>query len=257
MSDKTLPIETFDIQMISDFFNLLERQGPGSPEMTIHALSYIDNLPDNAKIADLGCGNGGQTITLAENVKGHITALDLFTDFIQKLKDRIKENDLEDKISAIEGSMDDLPFAEGELDLIWCEGAIYNIGFEEGLKYWHKYLKQDGYVVVSEASWFTPTRPDEIQKFWDDNYPGIDIISTKVRQMEEAGYMAVTHFILPESCWLEDFYAPMPEASDKFLKKYNHSKAAVEFIKMSDAEIALYKKYKQYYGYVFYIGKKI
>jgi hypothetical protein len=40
--------------------------------------------------------------------------------------------------------MDDLPFKEEELDLIWSEGAIYNIGFEKGLREWRKYLKKMG-----------------------------------------------------------------------------------------------------------------
>ena len=43
--------------------------------------------------------------------------------------------------------MDALPFGEEELDMIWCEGAIYNIGFERGLKEWRKYLKPGGYIT--------------------------------------------------------------------------------------------------------------
>ncbi|EFK07292.1 conserved hypothetical protein [delta proteobacterium NaphS2] len=36
-----------------------------------------------------------------------------------------------------------------------------------------------------------------------------------------------------------------------------HNKAAVEFIENQRHEAQLYYKYKAYYGYVFYIGKKI
>ena len=60
-----------------------------------------------------------------------------------------------------------------ELDLIWCEGAIYNIGFERGLNEWRRFIKPGGYLVVSEASWFTWERPTEIQKFWQVAYPEI------------------------------------------------------------------------------------
>lgn len=62
--------------------------------------------------------------------------------------------------------MDNLPFREEELDLIWSEGAIYNIGFERGLNEWRKYLKTGGYIAVSEISWFTEQRPAEIHNFW-------------------------------------------------------------------------------------------
>ena len=85
------------------------------------------------------------------------------------------------------GSMDDLPFAEEELDLIWSEGAIDNIGFARGIDEWRKFLKPGGFLAVSEASWFTRERPEEIDRYWHDAYPEIDLVSTKVGQMEQAG----------------------------------------------------------------------
>jgi len=72
--------------------------------------------------------------------------------------------------------MDDLPFKEGEFDLIWSEGAIYNIGFENGLKKWKDYLKAGCYLSVSEITWITQTRPEE---FWKAEYPEVDKLLTK------------------------------------------------------------------------------
>lgn len=57
----------FDANLICDFFLNTERQGPGSPEVTFKALSFIDNLTDNSLIVDIGCGTGGQTMVLARN----------------------------------------------------------------------------------------------------------------------------------------------------------------------------------------------
>ena len=36
------------------------------------------------------------------------------------------------------------------LDLIWSEGAIYNIGFEQGVRDWRPFLKEGGVLVASE-----------------------------------------------------------------------------------------------------------
>jgi hypothetical protein len=44
----------------------LERQGPGSPEVTIKALSFPDNHNTNFRVADLACGTGGQTMILGK-----------------------------------------------------------------------------------------------------------------------------------------------------------------------------------------------
>jgi SAM-dependent methyltransferase len=153
--------------------------------------------------------------------------------------------------------MDNLPFQEEELDMFWSEGAIYNIGFERGLNEWRKFLKPGGYVAVTEASWFTDERPEEINQFWEDAYPEIDTIPNKVAQMQKAGYIPVATFILPENCWTEHFYALQVSAQETFLKKHAGNQAAEDLVANERHEAQLYAKYKAYYGYVFYIGKKI
>lgn len=257
MSNENKSIHEFDFQLICEYFANIERQGPGSPETTIKALSFIDNLTEHSHIADIGCGTGGQTMILAQHTPGHITGLDLFPDFINIFNRNAKELNLQKRVEGIIGSMDKLPFKKEELDLIWSEGAIYNIGFQKGLNEWRKYLKTGGYIAVSEVSWFTDERPNEINNFWMDAYPEIDTIPNKILQMQKAGYIPVACFILPENCWTENFYAPQVEAQKDFLQKYAGNKAAEEFIANQRHETQLYYKYKEFYGYVFYIGKKI
>lgn len=76
----------------------------------------------------------------------------------------------------IVGFMDDFFFWNEELDLIWLEGVIYNIGFEWGLNEWCKYLKKGGYFVVFECLWFMDECLVEINDFWMDVYFEIDMI---------------------------------------------------------------------------------
>lgn len=250
-------IHEFDFRLICEYFSSIERQGPGSPEVTIQALSFIDGLSDESRIADLGCGTGGQTMVLAQQAPGQITGIDLFPNFINLFNRNAEHLNLKDRVKGIVGTMDNLPFQEEELNLIWSEGAIYNIGFERGLNEWRKFLKPGGYVAVSEASWFTDERPAEIEKFWQDAYPEIDTIPNKVAVMQKAGYIPVATFILPENCWTEHFFAPQIEAQEIFLKKYAGNQTAEKLIEYARHEAQLYAKYKAYYGYVFYIGKKI
>lgn len=257
MSNKNKSINDFDFNLICEYFALVERQGPGSPEITLKALSFIDNLTNDACIADLGCGTGGQTMTLAQYVSGQVTGLDLFPDFIHIFNCNAERLRLQDRVKGISGSMDHLPFEKESLDLIWSEGAIYNIGFERGLNEWKRYLKKDGYIAVSEASWFTNERPDEITDFWMANYAEIDTIPNKVHQMQNAGYIPVATFVLPENCWTEHFYAPCHKAQKAFLEKYAGNEMAEELIAGQRHEESLYHKYKTFYGYVFYIGRKI
>jgi SAM-dependent methyltransferase len=256
MSNENKSIHEFDFNLICEYFASVERQGPGSPEMTIKALSFIDNLTSDSRIADIGCGTGGQTMVLAQNAPGQITGIDLFPKFIDLFNENASKLNLQDSVKGLVGSMDNLPFQPAELDLIWSEGAIYNIGFERGINEWRQYLKTGGYLAVSEASWFTSERPAEIDDFWKDAYPEINTIPNKVTQMQNAGYIPVASFILPENCWIENFYMPLVKAREIFLQKYAGNKTAEEFIASELNETQLYSKYKEFYGYVFYIGKK-
>ncbi|MEZ4598464.1 MAG: class I SAM-dependent methyltransferase [Syntrophotaleaceae bacterium] len=257
MSDDKRSIHEFDFSLICEYYAYLERQGPGSPDVTLKALSFIDNLNNESKIVDLGCGTGGQTMVLARHAPGQITGIDLFADFIEIFNANCQTLNLQDRVSGIVGSMDKLPFQQEELDLIWSEGAIYNIGFEQGLKEWHGFLKKGGFVAVSEASWLTEERPAEIDAFWKDAYPEIDVISRKVEQMQKAGYVPMATFVLPENCWIDNFYMPQVWVQERFLKKHSGNKTAEELVENQRHEAELYYKYKDFYGYVFYIGKKI
>uniref|UniRef100_UPI003217BF43 class I SAM-dependent methyltransferase n=1 Tax=uncultured Draconibacterium sp. TaxID=1573823 RepID=UPI003217BF43 len=257
MSNENKSIHEFDINLICEYFSNIERQGPGSPEITLKALSFIDNLSEKSRIADIGCGTGGQTMVLAQHTPGEITGIDLFPKFINLFNSNARQFNLQKRVKGIVGSMDELPFQQEEIDLMWSEGAIYNIGFERGLREWHKFIKTGGYIAVSEVSWFTDERPAEINDFWMDAYPEINTIPNKVKQLQHAGYIPVATFILPETCWTEHFYAPQVSAQKYFLKKHTGNKVAEDFIANQRHEEKLYNKYKAFYGYVFYIGKKI
>jgi len=257
MENEQSSVHEFDVDLICEYFSGLERQGPGSPEVTMRALSFTGNLSDESKIADLGCGTGGQTMILAHNTKGTITALDRFPGFVDKLNTNAGILGLQDRVKGIVGPMDNLPFKNDEFDLIWSEGAIASIGFEKALNYWKGFLKKGGFLAVSYESWYTGERPAEIEKWWVDAVPEIDTIGNNICIMEKAGYVPLAAFALPESCWIDTYFIPQKTRQEEFLKKYAGNKTVEAFIAFMRKEAELYSKYKQYYGYVFYIGKKI
>lgn len=258
MSNEYKDIHEFDFSLICEYFSNVERQGPGSPEATIKALGFINNLTPRSLIVDLGCGTGGQTMTLAQNAPGEITGIDLFPDFISIFNRNARMLDLSNRVKGIIGSMAEaLPFEQESLDLIWSEGAIYNIGFERGMNEWRQYLKKNGYIAVSEVSWLTNKRPGKIHDFWMEHYPEIDMICNKVAQMQNAGYVPVATFVLPENCWTEHYFAPCDKIQEAFIEKHAGNPTVRDFIAGQRQERELFHKYKEFYGYVFYIGKKI
>ena len=253
MADKELSM----IDLIIETHVGLERQGPGSSEMTAKALGFLNDLNDISRALDLGCGTGGQTMVLAQNITGSIIGVDLFPDFIEVFNDNAKRLGFEDRVSGIVGSMDDLSFQKGEFDLIWSEGAIDNIGFEKGLGYWHDFLKKNGHIAVTCPSWIADECPAEIEKFWSEASHKLNTVGESISIMQKAGYSFVASFVLPEKCWTDNYFGPREAAEKALSEKYPGNKTVEAYIQEDNYEVELYSKYKQYYGYVFYIGKKV
>jgi len=246
-----------ELELIIDLHKDSERQGPGSEKDTLKALDFL-NLPTDQymKVADIGCGSGGQTISLAKKINGQLIAVDLFPEFLNELLEKSKNLGFANKIVTLEKSMDDLPFNEGEFDLIWSEGAIYSIGFEKGIKKWKDYLKVGGYLAVSDITWITQSRPKEIEDFWVAEYPEVATASNKIKQLENHGYTLVGYFYLSQNSWIETYYKPMQSRFEKFLERNNNSELARKVVENNQAEIDLYQKFKDYYSYGFYIARK-
>ena len=235
----------------------LERQGPGSSEAVEQALGFLKPLNQFSKIADLGCGTGGQTLLLAKYLSGTIIGLDMFSDFIDKLNENARKMKLDNRVTGIIGSMEKLPFQTKSLDLIWSEGAIDNIGFKEGLSHWHGFLKKGGFIAVTCPSWLTDERPNVVERFWNDAGSQLETISDNIKIMQKCGYQFVASFALPQKCWTENYFIPREKAINKLLEKYAGNKIMMEYAEQNRYETELYSKYSQHYGYVFYIGKVI
>ncbi|WP_028575268.1 class I SAM-dependent methyltransferase [Desulfonatronovibrio hydrogenovorans] len=247
-----------DYKLLIDLHKQGYRQAPGGDAQTEFAikLAMIDQTAP-LKIADIGCGTGASTLVLARLLNAQITAVDFLQDFLDLLNQKAENAGVADRISTLACSMDDLPFADEELDVIWSEGAIYNIGFEKGLAEWRRFLKPGGLLVVSEVTWLTDSRPAELQEHWDSEYPEINLASAKIRVLEKQGYSPIGYFVLPEHCWLDEYYRPMQARFDDFLNRNKNSEEAREIVDAEQQEIDLYERYKNHISYGMYLARKL
>lgn len=251
-------IKMNELELLFDLHKDAYRQGPGGDAETEKAIALAD-LDQKAplKIADIGCGTGASTLTLARLLNAKITAVDFLQDFIDILTRRAKSAGVEDKIAPLCASMEKLPFEDEEFDLIWSEGAIYNMGFEKGVVNWNRYLKPNGLLVVSEITWLTSSRPSELEAHWSSEYPEINTASGKFKVLEKHGYSPIGYFALPEHCWLDNYYRPISKNINAFLSRNGDSEAVRTIVDAERREIELYKKYKEYFSYGVYIAKKV
>uniref|UniRef100_UPI00040EBE93 class I SAM-dependent methyltransferase n=1 Tax=Methylohalobius crimeensis TaxID=244365 RepID=UPI00040EBE93 len=183
--------------------------------------------------------------------------MDFLPEFLDELQSRANDHGVADRITTLNCSMDALPFEEGDFDVIWSEGAVYNMGFEAGVSVWSRFLKPRGKLIVSEITWLSATRPAELQSHWEIEYPEIDLASAKIGILERHGYSPQGYFALPVHCWLENYYRPLQSRFDAFLQRHGRSDQAKAVVEAEQHEIALYEKYRDYYSYGVYVAKQV
>lgn len=247
-----------DLELMVDFYLHIPRQGPGSLKETIKAIDYTGlRSMKKLKIADIGCGTGAQTLTLAEKLNGNITAVDLFPEFLNVLRENARKAGYQNRITTDIQSMDKLPYENSSFHLIWSEGAVYIMGFEQGLKCWKPLIRKGGYLVVSEISWFTESRPKELDRYWGNVYKEMDTMENKEKLILKHGYELVASFKMPEYCWIDNYYNPIRDYMPSYIGKYPEEKVAKDLKEELENEIDMYEKYKEHYGYAFYIARKL
>ena len=236
-----------------EIFELLPRQGPGDDASTKKAFQKLTELPKSPEILDIGCGVGKQTMTLAKLTSGKITALDNHSPFIEILKRNISQAGYSSRVKCVVGDMASMDFVDKSFDLIWSEGSVFIMGFENALKSWRRLLRPGGYMAVSELVWFKEDAPKEIKDFFAKEYPPMKHYKHIYHIIESAGYKMVDYFPLPDRSWWTDYYTPTEKVIAEMKVKYKGNNDAQPTFDALQREMDMHKKYRKYYGYGFYI----
>ncbi|MGC9526487.1 MAG: class I SAM-dependent methyltransferase [Limnospira sp.] len=231
----------------------LVREAPGGDEYTRKAFQMLPPL-SKPNILDVGCGPGAHTLELARLTDGTITAIDTHQPYLDRLQAAAEAAGFQDRITGLNQTMSSLPFPRSHFDLIWAEGSIYIIGFETGLTDWKLCLKPDGYLVVSELVWLRENPPSEVAEFWGENYPGMKQLAQVPEMISRCGYQLLDHFTIPETGWT-DYYDGVESRINTLSDIYNNDDEAREVLEMERQEIEMYRKYKDWYGYEFFVMK--
>lgn len=112
------------------------------------------------RILDLACGTGDFSIALAKNAAPGttVTGLDLSEGMLKVMEEKVAAAGLSGSISARQGNCEEMPFADGEFDVVSISFGIRNFeNREAALREILRVLRPGGRLVILELS--TPTIP--------------------------------------------------------------------------------------------------
>jgi SAM-dependent methyltransferase len=228
----------------------MDKLSPGDDSITLYVLR---SLPQHRfeVVVDAGCGAGRQTLVLANELGTPIEAVDSYQPFLNRLKRRAEEKGLAHLVQTHCMDMKNIPSVFPGVDLLWAEGAAYNIGFANALTTWAKAIRPDAFAVISELCWLREQISDVVADFFRSGYPNMQSVPQNIAIAEEAGYKIFDIYTLPKEAWMKDYYDVL-EPRAKFLA--NHSDVAVkDFAVETLKEIETFKISEDSYGYVFYV----
>jgi hypothetical protein len=105
-------------------------------------------------------------------------------------------------------------------------------------------------------TWLQQDPPEEINRYWQEMYPGICTIEDNIKHITAGGYLLIDYFPLPEDAWWIEYYRPLEKRIQKLRKKYNAVDDSLKVLDEEQREIEMFKKYNRWYGSVFFIMQK-
>ena len=244
-------------EIFFEVYETLPRQGPGNRACAVKALDMCKELPPEPAVLDLGCGVGAQTLYLAELTAGSIVAVDSHAPSIDRLCRTLSERGLSHRVRPIAGDMAHLDLPNNSFDLVWSEGALYNLGIEPALRICHDLLRPGGYLAFTDAVWRTANPPPAVRTAFEADYPTMGRVPDVLAVIAKCGFSIIGHFTLPEEAWWDDFYTPMQHRIGDLRVKYADDGEAISVLDQIAQEPVMHRRHADCYGYEFFVARRV
>ncbi|MCP3981962.1 MAG: methyltransferase domain-containing protein [bacterium] len=238
-----------------ELYGNLPRAGPGDDASTRRAFEMLQPLAPRPRILDLGCGPGAQTLELLRRSDGTVIAFDLLETMIARVRAAVTAAGFAARVEAVQGDMHRLEFPTASFDVVWSEGAIYNLGFENGLKRVRELVRPGGFVAVTEPVWLVHDPPEEAVEFWRE-YPEIADVATKLETVSRCGYEPLGEFVLPDASWTEAYYDPLMRRVEELTPEWETIPDARSVLEEARAETSVFARHSASYSYAFFVMRR-
>jgi len=212
----------------NEYFEIRDNCRKGLLKYLSKALTMLP-IPKEPKILDVGCGTGVPTLLLTEKFKGHITATDTDTISLNRLKKKIVELNLTDRISVMSCSLFDIE--KSQFDLIIAEGLLNVVSFQKGFLRMLKLLKRNRFLIIHD-------------EYRNQN--------EKIKFIERNNCKLLDSFVLNEQIWWNDYYKCLEEEISS-----ESNKRLLKLFKPDMQEIDAFRKDSSQFKSVYFVIEKM
>lgn len=231
----------------------MEKLGPGSDDETLQMLHRLSRDRFDV-VVDAGCGAGRQTMVLIEELQSLVHAVDSHEPFLQILRRRASQANAAHLLQVHCMDMRDIASRFAAIDLLWSEGAAYNIGFANALASWSRSIRPGGLAVVSELAWLAEDIPASAREFFASAYPDMRLTTENAGIAEDAGYEVLATQTVSREAWTDGYYDLLKPRARALA---DHADESVrQFARETLTEIDVFEAAHGSYGYVFYLLRR-
>ncbi len=191
---------------------------------------------DGPHILDLGCGSGVPSIAILQITNGHILAIDSDKESINRFRQKISTLGCEDRITVVHGSVFSADIKEDFFDIIVAEGLFNIIGFEKGLSFFSKFLKENGFFLIHDDC---------------GNY------EKKLSIIAKYHYRIINEIILHEDVWGEEYVNCLDLKIRAYEKEHADREDLQGMFKSEKSEIEMYRNDPSNFRSRYYILQKL
>lgn len=229
---------------------------PGGEDFLKNAAETV-NLNKEMKILEVGASAGFGSIFLAKNYGVSVTATDINPAWIPIIRERVKSEKVNRKITAGAEDVLKMSFRKGTFDAVLANGVLYLTDKAGALRQINRVLKKDGLVILGDPVWISDNAPLSLRRVLEVDGAEILTMGKYEQLFKENGFDLVLKKVYPSLIW-ENYYGPLQEKLTEWQKtgSANLTKYSTEIDFVVEEMTKVRELGTDFLGYGMLVGKK-
>jgi ubiquinone/menaquinone biosynthesis C-methylase UbiE len=144
----------------------LDRSLEPRPAESLYDAFAALGVQDSDIVLDVGCRHGIHSVELARRFGCEVVASDVIPRHLEKARERIAKEGLEDQIRVVEAPIESLPLDDGAVDHIWCRDMLNHVRLREALVECARVLRPGGRMLVYQTFATDLLEPREAERLF-------------------------------------------------------------------------------------------